>query len=61
MLPGVQEIFYKIDQHIVKENNMKPKNLVLAWINYKKAKMDNRLSQIIQDIMRSHKVYRKYH
>ena len=54
---GTGELLY-IDQHIYKESKLRRKNLVMAWIDYKKAHdmvpLDNRLSQNVQDIRRSH-------
>ena len=52
---GTGDLLY-IDQNILKESKTKWKNVAMVWIDFKKiydmvmAKLDNRLSQNVQDI-----------
>ena len=63
---GRAELLY-IDQHILTESKTSRKNLAMAWIDYKKGiwygptKLDNTLSQNVQNITWSHKLHRKDH
>ena len=62
---GTGEQLY-IDQNILRNCERKRKNVAMTWIDnkgmgYRPAKVDNRLSQNVQEIRRNHKVYRKIH
>ena len=63
---GTAELLY-IDQHILNESKSWQNNLAMAWIDYKKgiwygsAKLENKLSQNVQNITWSHKLHRENH
>ena len=57
-----------LDQHILKDKKTRRKNVVMAWIEYKKksqwynpANLDSKLSENVQDIQQSHKIHHGSH
>ena len=63
---GTGDLLY-IDQHILDESKIRPKNLAMAWIDYKKSigygssKLYDKLLQNVQDIRWSLKLYPENH
>ena len=61
---GTAELLH-IDRHILNESKTRRKNLAMVWIDCKKgichgsAKLDNKLPQNVQNIIWSHKLYRR--
>ena len=57
---GKDDLVY-VDQDILEEIKAWQKNVVVAWIDNKKANaiLDSRLSENVQDLRQSHKIYQR--